>query len=146
MPDSSRKEKLQTWMQVLRDRDLRLTQARLAVMNIMVRSSTPLTARKIYDRARKTDQSLGMASVYRTLEVLSELDLIQLIHQPQGCQAYAPSLTGHQHFIICTACGRMAPFEGRDEVSDFFREVGEKRGYQVQDHWLQVFGMCRLCQ
>jgi len=146
MSGTSRDEKLQAWKRILRDQDLRLTQARLAVMNIIAQSSSPLTARQIYDHARKAGQTLGIASVYRTLEVLSELDLIQQIHQPQGCQAYAPSLTGHQHFIICTACGRMVPFEGRDELNDFFREVGEKRGYQVKEHWLQVFGVCQSCQ
>ncbi len=146
MPDLSRKERLQSWKRVLRQRDLRLTDARLTVMNIIAHSSTPLTARHIYDRARKEGHSLGIASVYRTLEVLSELDLIQHIHQPQNCEAYGPTPVGHKHFLICSECDRMVDFSGWDELDDFFQEVGKKRGYEVHDHWLQLFGLCQDCQ
>jgi len=146
MSQNPGQQRLRIWKQTLQDFDLRLTPARKAVMEILTGCDKPLTAQEIHDRARDHGHSLGIASVYRTLETLSDLDLIQRIHHPQGCEAFGPALTGHKHFLICTECERMVTFPGWDGLDDYFRVEGEKRGYQVKDHWLQLFGVCPKCQ
>lgn len=146
MPDSTAEQRFELWKRSLIDHELRLTQARMAVMEILAQGNVPLSAQEIHDRARDKGYSLGIASVYRTLDLLYELDLIQHIHQPQGCEAYGPTPVGHKHFLICTECDRMVAFPGREELDDFFHEAARQRGYQVQDHWLQLFGLCQKCQ
>ncbi len=145
MKDASAK-RIEIWQETLQGHGCRLTDARRAVMSILASSKTALTPQEIYDLARDNDLSLGIASVYRTLEILANLNLIQQIHQPGGCQAYWPTLVGHEHFMICKECGRMEIFEGTDDLNELFQKVEEKSGYQIQEHWLQLFGVCEQCQ
>jgi len=146
MSQNTGQQRLRIWKRILREHDLRLTPARKAVIETLVGCERPLTAQEIHDRARDRGHSLGIASVYRTLEVLMELNLIQHIHHPQGCEAFGPTPAGHKHFLICTKCERMVAFPGWDELEDFFQQVGQERGYEVQDHWLQLFGLCQACR
>jgi Fe2+ or Zn2+ uptake regulation protein len=104
-----------------------------------------MDAAEIFDNARVNYPSLGLVSVYRTLEKLEELDLIQRVHHPEGCHTYIAGFTGHQHLLICQSCGLVEFFEG-DDLESLFGRVAEESGYQIQDHWLQLFGICAACQ
>jgi hypothetical protein len=64
-----------------------------------------LTPLEVYDMARKKYRALGLVTVYRTLEKLEELHLIQRVHQPMGCQAFISAGHGHQHLLLCQNCG-----------------------------------------
>jgi Fur family ferric uptake transcriptional regulator len=83
--------------------------------------------------------------VYRTLEKLEELGLIERVHRPEGCQAFTSAAPGHQHLVICRHCGRTAYFEG-DDLKALGRSIARRTGYSVGEHWLQFFGLCRECQ
>ena len=135
----------ESWLTELRDNGCRLTGARRAVVNTIVRSRRALTPLEVYDAARKRYRRLGLVSVYRTLEKLEELRLVQRVHQPQGCQAFIAAAHGHQHLLLCQRCGRVTFFEG-DDLKALMRAIGGKTGYQVRDHWLQLFGLCASCQ
>lgn len=146
METNPQRQRIQNWEETLREEGFRLTEVRRVVIKVLTESETALSAQEIYDQARENGHSLGIASVYRTLEVLTDLGLIQQIHQPQGCQAYWPAVTGHKHYMICTKCGRIVTFVGQEDLKGLFQEVEENSGYQVQDHWLQLFGICQDCQ
>jgi Fe2+ or Zn2+ uptake regulation protein len=88
---------------------------------------------------------LGLVSVYRTLEKLEELRLVQRVHQPQGCQAFIAAGEGHQHFLLCQRCGRVTFFEG-DDLEKLIGKISNKTGYQIREHWLQLFGLCENCK
>jgi Fe2+ or Zn2+ uptake regulation protein len=83
--------------------------------------------------------------VYRTLEKLEELKLIQRVHLPQKCQAYIAAFDGHQHLIICQECGLVEFFQG-DNLESLVSRVEMESGYEVKEHWLQLFGLCADCQ
>jgi Fur family ferric uptake transcriptional regulator len=78
----------ETWLTALSENGYRLTSARRAVAEIMAASSRALTPLEVFDSARAAHPELGLVSVYRTLEKLEELHLIQRVHQPGGCQAF----------------------------------------------------------
>jgi Fe2+ or Zn2+ uptake regulation protein len=86
-----------------------------------------------------------LVTVYRTLEKLEELQLIQRVHQPQGCQAFITLGHGHEHLLLCQNCGRVAFFEG-DDLDALIASISKKSGYQIREHWLQFFGLCQTCQ
>ena len=136
---------LSTWKTALHQQDYRVTQPRLQVMEIIAISNTPLTPQDIYHRSLDQETPPGIASVYRTLEMLEDLGLIQQIHQPGGCHSYWPTLEGHQHLLICTDCGHLRVIEGNEEISEYISKVEEITGYQVTEHWLQLFGLCSGC-
>ena len=138
-------ERREDWLDCLKASGYRLTGPRRAVVEILANSSRALNAAQIYDLARQQYPSLGLVSVYRTLEKLEELELIQRVHHPDGCQAFIAGFTGHQHLLICQACGRTQFFEG-DDMQPLFDRVAVQSGYQISDHWLQLFGLCANCQ
>ena len=133
------------WLTQLQENGYRLTEARRAVIETIQTSTRALTPVEVFDMARKKYSALGLVSVYRTLEKLEELHLIQRVHQPQGCQAFISESNGHQHLLLCQNCGRVTFFEG-DDLGTLIQSISKKTGYQIHEHWLQLFGLCEACQ
>ena len=137
--------RMEDWLDCLQASGYRLTSPRRAVVKTLADSQRALNATEIYDLARKQYPSLGLVSVYRTLEKLEELDLFQRVHLPDGCQAFIAGFRGHQHLLICKKCGHTTFFEG-DDLDSLFERVAQESGYQIKEHWLQLFGFCAECQ
>ena len=135
----------ETWLTALSDNGYRLTGARRAVVEIVAESPRALTPLEVFDSARAAHPELGLVSVYRTLEKLEELHLIQRVHQPGGCQAFICASQGHQHLLLCQRCGIVTFFEG-DDLENLISAISGSTGYQIQEHWLQLFGLCEKCR
>jgi Fur family ferric uptake transcriptional regulator len=133
------------WLAQLQGNGYRLTAARRAVVDVIQKSRHALTPVQVFDMARKKYAALGLVTVYRTLEKLEELDLIQRVHQPQGCQAFIAMGHGHEHLLLCQNCGQVTFFKG-DDLDALIAAISKKTGYQVHDHWLQLFGLCQTCK
>ena len=133
------------WLEQLRDNGYRITAARRAVVETVQTTTHALTPIEVYDLARKKDRALGLVTVYRTLEKLEELHLIQRVHQPMGCQAFISAGHGHQHLLLCQQCGQVEFFEG-DDLEALTKSIAKKTGYQIKEHWLQLFGLCANCR
>jgi Fur family ferric uptake transcriptional regulator len=133
------------WLTQLHENGYRLTEARRAVVETVAVSTRAITPLEVYDAARKHYPALGLVSVYRTLEKLEDLQLVQRVHQPQGCQAFIAASEGHQHLLLCQRCGRVTFFEG-DDLDRLIGKISNKTGYKIRDHWLQLFGLCKNCK
>ena len=136
---------LSSWQASLHRNGFRVTRPRQQVMEIIASSTTALTPQEIYQKSLEWDQSPGIASVYRTLEMLEHLGLIQQIHQPGGCHGIWPAVEGHNHYLICRDCGQMKVIEGDEDITGYIDNIEKQTGYRVDDHWLQFFGTCRGC-
>ena len=135
----------QSWLTQLKENGYRLTNARKAVIETVAGTTSALNPLDVYEQAKASYPGLGLVTVYRTLEKLEELGLIQRVHQPNGCNAYLPHADGHQHLIICQQCGKAEYFEG-DDLDVFFERVAGEHGFTVNEHWLQLFGTCSDCE
>jgi Fur family transcriptional regulator, ferric uptake regulator len=135
----------ENWLNELQHNGYRLTGARRAVVEIVAASPRALTPLEVFDTAKTAYPALGLVTVYRTLEKLEELQLIQRVHQPQGCQAFISATQGHQHLLLCQRCGKVTFFEG-DHLEGLIDGLARKTGYKIQEHWLQLFGLCQNCQ
>jgi len=133
------------WLSQLKDNGYRLTDARKAVVEIVAATSHALTPVEVFDRARASSPGLGLVTVYRTLEKLEELGLIQRVHQTHGCQAFIARGNGHEHLLLCTKCGLTVRFSG-DELDPLIHSISHKTGFKVEEHWLQLFGLCGKCK
>jgi Fur family ferric uptake transcriptional regulator len=133
------------WLTQLQENGYRLTEARRAVVETVQRSMRALTPLEVYDMARKKYRALGLVTVYRTLEKLEELHIIQRVHHPRGCQAFITASAGHQHLLLCNKCGQANLFEG-DDLDGLIKSIARKTGYQISEHWLQLFGLCADCR
>jgi Fe2+ or Zn2+ uptake regulation protein len=133
------------WFDRIQNSGYRLTGPRKAIVELMAASQRALSPIDVYDLGRGQYAGLGLVTVYRTLDKLEELGLIQRVHQPGGCHMYIRATRGHQHILLCTGCGTAVYFSG-DNLSPLVSDLSENSGYQIEDHWLQLFGKCKQCQ
>ncbi len=133
------------WIENLSQSGYRVTAPRRAIVEIMAQSPCALGPLEIYDQGRQQYRGLGLVTVYRTLEKLEELGLVQRVHHPQGCHMYLRAAHGHEHLVLCTACGKAEYFSG-DDISKLINAVAAKTGFEIREHWLQLFGLCSDCK
>ena len=133
------------WLETLQKKGYRLTGPRYVVAEILAQSVRALSPLEIFELARQKYPTLGLVSVYRTVEKLESLGLIQRVHQPDKCQAFIAAFSGHEHLLVCRSCGLVEFFKG-DDLAPLVQRVEQESGYHVDEHWLQLFGLCERCQ
>lgn len=134
-----------TWLERLQASGYRLTAPRRAIVELLAASQKALGPIDLYDLGRAQYPGLGLVTVYRTLEKLEELGLVERVHQPGGCHRYLRATQGHQHLLLCTGCGQVAYFDG-DELDPLFHTVAADTGFEIDRHWLQLYGLCPACR
>ncbi|MDO9547246.1 MAG: Fur family transcriptional regulator [Pelolinea sp.] len=132
------------WERQLQQTGSRLTEPRRAILKVITESDHPLTPIQIYDQARQSEPYLGLVTVYRTIEILENLHLIDRIHNLGQCQTIFRGTSGHQHLLTCTQCGSSVHFEGLLAEAQF-EEIAAFNGYKISGHWLQLYGLCQQC-
>jgi Fe2+ or Zn2+ uptake regulation protein len=133
------------WLDILSRNNYRLTAPRLAVVQVIASSFRIMNPTEVYLQARKICEGLGLVTVYRTIEKLEDLGLIQRVHLPDGCHSFIAAADGHHHLIICSRCNSARYFSG-DDLTPIIGDLKENHGFLIQDHWLQLSGLCRECQ
>jgi Fe2+ or Zn2+ uptake regulation protein len=133
------------WISLLKSHGYKMTGPRYFVVEILAHTQKALTAMDIFSQAISHYPALGLVSVYRTLEKLELLGLIQRVHQHDSCHAYIAAPKGHEHLLVCRSCRKVSFFNGDDLIS-LVKAVEEKSGYLVQGHWLQLVGLCEECK
>jgi Fur family transcriptional regulator, ferric uptake regulator len=121
--------------------------ARNAVVELLDGERCALTAQEIDDRLRAGGRSVGRASVYRILELLTELRLVQRIDVGQGVARYerqAPD-GDHHHHLVCDCCGLIAPFSD-PTLERAIERVSRSLSFAVDDHDVVLHGACRDCR
>jgi Fur family ferric uptake transcriptional regulator len=119
--------------------------AREEVLGLLARQDCCLSAQDIHDRLRERGTTVGLASVYRALDVLAGLKLVHRI-DVDGTACYEPADPSgeHHHHAICDRCGKMDAFED-PELERFIHSLGERLGYAVGGHDIVLRGSCPEC-
>lgn len=147
MPDNQEQFK-----ELLKKNGLKVTTQRIAILEVL--SSRPgehLTAEEIYDVVREKYQDIGLATVYRTIQMLSELDLIDKLNLDDGYVRYEISNKHHEegghhhHHLICLDCGNIYTFQD-DLLETLETRIGESLGFDVVDHEVKLYGHCKNCR
>lgn len=133
------------WIELLQESGYRDTAARRKIVEVLLTSQRALEPLEIFSTGRQQYARLGLVTVYRTLEKLEELGLVQRVHQPGGCNTYLRAAQEHEHLLICTTCGRAEFFSG-DDLGCLMDLIASRSGFQIREHWLQLFGICADCQ
>lgn len=137
---------------LLREKGLKVTTQRLAVLTALSSGiDRHLTAEEIYELVKAGHPEIGLATVYRTIQLLLELKLIDRIHLDDGCvryelcHVYEDGEQHRHHHLICVKCGRVMSFQG-DLLDEFEQKMEEKTGFQILDHDVKLYGYCTDCQ
>jgi Fur family ferric uptake transcriptional regulator len=119
--------------------------ARDAVVDLLAGQDCCLSAQDIHDRLRGGERAVGLASVYRALDVLTQLGLTRRV-DVGGTAAYEPAAPGgeHHHHAICDRCGKLDAFED-EQLEQLIHGVAERLGYSVGEHEIVLRGACPAC-
>jgi Fur family ferric uptake transcriptional regulator len=115
-------------------------------MEVVQSADAAQSPREILQQAQKVHPKLGPVTVYRTLNLLAELGLVRRVHREDGCHGYLAATPGHHHVVICQDCGQAVEFSGGDDLDALIARVESSTGYQVEDHLLQLLGVCAKCR
>ncbi len=134
----------------LQERQHKMTPQRQLVLQIFLdRPGDHLSAEDVHDVLREKRMEIGLATVYRTLDLLSDLGILQKMEFGDGCARYEVNTTDpskhHHHHLICTKCGKVYEFDD-DLLDDLEKDIAKKSGFQILDHQVKFFGICKDCQ
>jgi Fur family ferric uptake transcriptional regulator len=124
----------------------KLTNARLTVLAVIEQLGGHVTSAEVLDAVAHADASIGRASVFRTLELLTQVGIIRPTYLESSITPhYVMMPGGHHHHIICTSCNRVIEFDDCG-LSDLENELQERLGVQITGHLLEFYGICAQCQ
>lgn len=144
----TKKEKFKT---LLKEKGLKITGQRMQVLEALM--SCPdrhLTAEEIYEIVKANCPEIGLATVYRTIQLLLELHLVDKINLDDGFVRYeignvsAKDIKHHHHHLICLTCGKVISFQ-QDLLEGLERNIRETTGFEVVDHEVKLYGYCIEC-
>ena len=120
--------------------------ARTAVVEALARHDCAVTAIELDDELRRRRPAVGRASVYRALEQLEQLGLVQRMEVTRGTAGYERVEPGgeHHHHAICRQCGRMVPFED-PSLERAIEKLSGEISFEVTDHDVVLRGLCERC-
>ena len=130
---------------ILRQNGYRLTPQRHAVLKAIADSHDHMTPAEIYSRVQQDYPAIGQATVYRIINLLTELKLICRVNLNGDIQSYLMRRpTEHHHHLICLHCGRAVDFTDCG-LSELEQRLATETGYRVEGHLLEVYGCCPDC-
>jgi len=120
--------------------------ARRAVIELLGRQDCCLTAQEIFDGLRAEGRAVGIASVYRVLDLLGERGFVQRIDVGAGMARFEPvhSSGEHHHHLVCEDCGKVEAFSD-DGLERALHKVEGRTGYSVAGHDVVLRGACADC-
>lgn len=137
---------------ILRKKGLKVTTQRVLVLDVL--SSCPdrhLTAEEIYELVKVDYPEIGLATVYRTIQLLLELHLIDRINLDDGFVRYEigdlreSETRHHHHHLICLRCGKVLSFQD-DLLEELEDKIQNTMGFSVTDHEVKLYGYCEECR
>ncbi len=123
----------------------RLTGTRRSIVDLIGARTGTFTAADLAADAAARRLPLGRATIFRSLELLGELGLVERVDLPTGEHAYVRCDGAHHHHVICSRCGRteLVPDSGLDRAA---RDAEARTGYRIDDHRFELWGVCPDCQ
>lgn len=135
---------------ILKEKGLKITKQRMVVLKALASCEDKhLTAEEIYEIVKADFPEIGLATVYRTIQLLVELDLVESIQLGDGYVRYEIGKfqgeeAHHHHHLICIECGKIISF--RDDLLDELEaRIMESASFQVINHEVKLYGYCKEC-
>lgn len=133
-------------LRTLADAGYRASGARSEVIEGLSDLGCSVTAREIADLLREQGSGVGLASIYRALDLLDRLGLVQRFEVGEGVARYEPAHPGgeHHHHIVCDACGRVEAFED-EGLEQAIHRLSDRVSFAVAAHDVTLHGECPAC-
>ncbi len=133
-------------LSVLKQHHYKLTPQRRAVLKVFGSSQEHLTPADIYERVQPKHPGIGLVTIYRLLQILTELGLICEVHSGDNCRRYLIKRQAvHHHHLICSTCGTVVDFTDCD-LGELEKRLSRDTGFEMEGHLLEFYGRCQHCQ
>lgn len=142
---------LKDWVRKeLEKNSYRLTPQREAVVDVLITNADDhLSAEEVFLYTKKLYAEIGLATIYRNLELLESLGIIHRFEYGDGQSRYEIKLGDdeehYHHHLICRGCGAIGEYKS-DLLEAIEKRIADETGFQVTDHCLRFFGLCANCQ
>jgi len=131
---------------ILRRYGYKLTPQRRAVIRTIASSQDHLTPAALYQKVHYDYPSIGLVTIYRTIEILNKTGLICEVHAGGNCRSYLMRRPAeHHHHLLCSNCGLVVDFMNCD-LGELEKKLSEETGFEMEDHLLEFLGICPACQ
>ena len=124
---------------------IRETPQRVFVVEELAREENDATAAQIYDRLRRRDTNIGLATVYRTLSLLHEHGAVDTLTHHAGELCYRLCAEVHHHHLVCTGCHRVVELRDCD-LDPWVKRSARRHVFTVTDHQVEIVGLCADCR
>jgi len=134
--------------EILHDHDYKVTPQRQVILEVFLEQpGRHLSAEDVLSFIKEAHPEIGVATVYRTLDLLAELGILQKLNLDDGKSRYefCDKAVHHHHHLICLQCGEVTEFED-DLLESLEAMIARKAGFEVMDHQLKIYGYCRKCR
>lgn len=136
---------LTTSRKALNRAGIRITHQRALIMEIIRQGRGHLDADEIYRRAREKEPRLSLSTVYRTLQMLKKLDLVEELHFDEEHHHYEVKPSAEHHHLVCLGCGRVIEFNY--PLSRYLKKnVSEAKDFDITETEIRVTGYCAKCR
>ncbi len=129
---------------MLRDKGFKVTPQRLAIYSVLASTKAHPSAEMIFNDLQALYPTMSLATVYKTIDILREIGLVQILNAGEDCFRYDANTDNHPH-IRCMVCGRVDDMEGID-ASNFIDSVSQTTSYEVTGQQFYFYGVCPVCQ
>lgn len=119
----------------------RITGSRRRILDAVMAQPAHFTVDDVLHSTRR----VGRATVFRTMKLLLDLNIVCRVMLDDGSMHYRVSTRGHHHHLVCVECGRVEDFSQCD-VQSLTRDLANATGYEIERHWLEVYGRCQACR
>ena len=119
----------------------RITASRRRVLDAILAQPAHFTV----DDVLRSVRGVGRATVFRTIKLLVDLNLVCRVLLDDATLHYRLSTRGHHHHLVCIDCGRVEDFTNCD-VRGLVRDLSRATDYEIEGHWLEVYGRCSACR
>jgi Fur family ferric uptake transcriptional regulator len=134
-----------TIKQILRSEGRRVTVQRTLLLRIIRESGGHLDADEIHRQARQHDPRISLSTVYRTLNLLKDLDLVEEFHFDEEHHHYEMAAQTHHHHLVCTECGQITEFQS-PLLERLRAEIEREHGFVLERLQMDALGRCQECQ
>lgn len=137
---------LERFRRYLRDHRQPVTRQRDRVAELVLTSNDHLSAEQVRRRLKEAGDSVGLATIYRTLDLLVQSGLVRAHDFGQGYRRFEPMpAQAHHDHLICVRCGRVEEF-AHDRLERMLPIIADEYGFQPERHRVEIYGVCRDCQ
>ena len=126
--------------------NLKITKQRRTVLKIFLESKDHVSVEELYNEVLKTEPKIGLATVYRTLALLTKSGLALEMDFGDGQKRYESSYNSvHHDHMVCTECGKILEFN-HPLIEKYQEEVAMQKNFKITSHKLDLFGLCQDCK